>query len=161
MVTACPKPPAREPKPRKPLPRRKAIPLSSAQKRRRSLRRNLKPLKRGPAPKRKKNVLVSRYMHPAWKKLRLQALRRDRNRCRLQHAGCLGRASQVHHTQYNKGRGVKRLLVDLQYLLSCCEPCHKVEDPWLGNGRLGKGSRKANGLPEQPALPGTDFLGIT
>lgn len=150
-----PKPPLREPKAPKRLARQ------STPKRTAWIRRNTKPLQRSGPVARSKRPRRCIYDHPQVKAQSRAALRRDRHRCRLQHPGCLIRATQTHHLRYSPGRGWRRLILDdLKWLISVCFNCHKVEDPHLGNGRLGKGSRKANGLPEQPAVPSTDFVEI-
>ncbi len=156
-----PKPAPAPPKAPKPLRRKtwlRSVPDLSAKKRKSRIPRNLNPLKRTGRPdRRKQRIRKCVWDHPQVKAQSRRALRRDRHRCRLQHPGCTLRATQTHHTKYSPGRGWRRLILDdLKWLISVCFNCHKVEDPWLGTGP-GKGSRKANGLAEQPR-PATEFV---
>lgn len=108
------------------------------------------PLTRGPGPKRRKRgVGRPKYLRKEWRALRAAVLERDQGRCQLGHPRCTGEATTVHHLAYNRGRGVKRLLVSPNLLLSACWSCHKVEDPHLGEG-FGLGSRDRNARREQP-----------
>lgn len=87
-----------------------------------------RPLKRSPPPQRKKRVKGSKYLSKEWRNLRARVLRRDKGWCRM----CDQReATQVHHLEYGKGRGVKSLLVPITDLIAVCGPCHKAVHPWL------------------------------
>ena len=97
---------------RKPLRRKtplRAKPPTEAQKARR---------------KRRKATLKRKYLRPEWRALRAEALARDRGLCRVLSPRCLGDADQVHHLRYGRGRGVRRLLVPLDDLVSVCSECH-------------------------------------
>lgn len=117
-----------------------------------------KPPTRGKGPQRKKRgVGRPKYLHPAWRALRGEVLDRDDHRCQLRLPGCTGTAKTVHHLSYGRGRGVKRLLVSPNLLLSACWSCHKVEDPWLGE-ELGLGSRERNDRLRSATPQPTPFL---
>jgi hypothetical protein len=107
-----------------------------------------RPIARGKPPKRKKKrVGVPKYLNPLWLALRLARLILDGYRCQWQFPGCTGEATEVDHLEYNKGRGVKSLLVDITLLRSTCHHCHAVRHPWLDKG-FGLGSRERNAKRE-------------
>lgn len=98
-----------------------------------------KPVPRVRAPKRlarkaamkartKRTVGTRKHAHPSWRKLRAEALTRDRHWCQVCDAAP---AVEVHHLAYGRGRGVKALLVPLDQVVSVCRRCHEAEHPWM------------------------------
>lgn len=76
----------------------------------------------------KRTVGTRKHAHPAWRKLRAEALLRDRGWCQM----CdQAEAVEVHHLSYNRGRGVKGLLVSLDQLVSVCRRCHAAQHDWM------------------------------
>jgi 5-methylcytosine-specific restriction endonuclease McrA len=72
-----------------------------------------------------------KHLHPAWRKLRAQALYRDKGWCQV----CDEReAVEVHHRSYRRGRGIKSLLVELDQLVSVCRRCHEAQHEWMRKG---------------------------
>jgi 5-methylcytosine-specific restriction protein A len=57
----------------------------------------------------------------AWRRVRAQVLKRDRNRCQLQEPGCTGKATQVDHI-VSVGAGGAPL--DLRNLVAACPTCN-------------------------------------
>lgn len=89
-----------------------------------------RPLRRKAAMKArtKRTVGTRKHLHPSWRKLRAEALKRDRGWCQ----GCdAAPASEVHHLVYGRGRGVKGLLVPLDQLVSLCRRCHAAQHGWM------------------------------
>lgn len=102
------------------------------------------PLQRRKRPQRRKRTVgTPKYFDKRWRALRAEVIADAGGVCQLDHPGCQFEARTVHHTRYGRGRGVKRLLVPKQFLVACCWACHRVEDPWLGDGP-GLGSRDRN-----------------
>ncbi len=87
-----------------------------------------KPLRRSKPPARTRMKAKRKHAHPAWRKLREQALYRDKGWCQV----CDEQeAVEVHHLSYGKGRGVKSLLVELDQLVSVCRRCPEAQHPWM------------------------------
>lgn len=63
---------------------------------------------------------------PDWKRLRRQALERDKHICQLRHRGCTRRATIVHHITYDRWREKH-----VQDVISVCRPCHIHEHPHM------------------------------
>lgn len=85
------------------------------------------PLKRSTKPiaKSTKRLRKSPYLSPEWAKLRRQAQKRSRGICEMQVACDGNPAEEVHHLVYASGRGVRRLLVNLDDLRHVCARCHR------------------------------------
>jgi 5-methylcytosine-specific restriction endonuclease McrA len=58
-----------------------------------------------------------RPMPRHWATTRRRILRRDGYQCRLKLTGCIGTATEVHHTQPGNEADA--------YLLAACPPCHR------------------------------------
>lgn len=89
--------------------------------------RRSKPIARSTTPiaKSTKRLRKSPYLSPEWAKLRRQAQKRSRGICEMQVACAGDPAAEVHHLRYQPGRGVSRLLVDLDDLRHVCARCHR------------------------------------
>ena len=85
-----------------------------------------KPLARSTTPiaKSTKKLRKSPYLSPEWAKLRRQAVKRSRGICEMQVACAGNPAEEVHHLTYAPGRGVRRLMVDVDDLRHVCARCH-------------------------------------
>lgn len=59
---------------------------------------------------------------PAWRRLRLRVLVRDRYECQLQSPGCTREAVEVHHVL---GVGTSGIECDPVHLQSACRSCNR------------------------------------
>lgn len=66
--------------------------------------------------KNKKESYAEYLESPTWRKIRAQALKRDKNKCRA----CGEKAVHVHHVRYPKNLGEEKM----EWLYSLCAPCH-------------------------------------
>ncbi|WP_419893222.1 HNH endonuclease [Macrococcoides caseolyticum] len=72
------------------------------------------------------NTLIKFYQCPAWRMLRVKALKRDRFECQHCKAkGKMTRAEDVHHIKYVKEYPEHAL--DIDNLVSLCVTCHNIE----------------------------------
>jgi 5-methylcytosine-specific restriction endonuclease McrA len=63
-----------------------------------------------------------------WRKTRAAVLKRDRNRCQLQHQGCTMKATEVHHlTAIAAGAQQRRDAIDPRDCIAVCADCHRIE----------------------------------
>jgi 5-methylcytosine-specific restriction endonuclease McrA len=68
------------------------------------------------------------YASPSWRKLRREALERDRHACiHCKDKGKYTKASTVHHIQEIKT--APHLALTLSNLTSLCQPCHEAIHP--------------------------------
>lgn len=105
--------------------------------------RDQKRVDRKAPKKRARKPLRSPYLHPAWIALRRKVIKRSKGVCEA----CRSNPGRhVHHLAYGRGRGWRRLIVPLKWLLHVCIECHNAAHPLTLKGNLLK--RPSDGIPD-------------
>ncbi|MDP7703194.1 MULTISPECIES: HNH endonuclease [unclassified Mycobacterium] len=73
----------------------------------------------------------------AWRKLRVEVLKRDHNRCQVRGPNCIGHADEVDHDHNVAAGGAK---LDPRNARAICEPCHR--DKTRGESTRGQSAWK-------------------